>query len=66
MRPSPRATGAPWLSLYEGLTAAQGMTRLPMCLSLLQGLVCTGSTCSFPLCDDPTNPAMSGRGNDAG
>ena len=57
---------APWLGLDGGLTAAQGMTRSPMCLSLLQGLMGIGSACSFPLCDDPANPAMSGRGNDAG
>ena len=37
-----------------------------MCLSLLQGLMGIGSACSFPLCYDPANPAMSGRGNDAG
>lgn len=62
--PSPRATVAPWLGLDGGLSAAQGMARSRMRLHLLQGLVCIGSPSSFPLCDDPANPAMSGRGND--
>lgn len=60
----PGVTVAIWLNLYLATDCSQGCDEVTPVADCWRAWHALALACCFPLCDDPINPTVSGRGND--